>query len=396
MEFISKEAFRQLAEVENTPAVSIFIPLERDGDKQDQNRIRLKNYLKQAERTLQEASRLAPEEVADLLQPAARLIEDGRFAAELEDGLALFLSTEQSHIYSLPVRFAEEGVIGSHFYLRPLMPLMMENGRFYILALSQNEIRLLQATPHSVHELILPDEVPQTLAEALKWEDPESQLQWHTGTSASVSQNRRAVFHGHGVTEAQSQKEGIAEYFRQVADGIDELLKEQSAPLVLVGVEYLLPLYRQATAYPHVLEESLHGNPEQFSAQTLRDQAWELVAPLFAQEKDAAISRIAAQRQSELVTEDLEQIIAAAHYGQIELLLLDEEIQVWGTFDATTGDVQQYQPGDKDEVDSAELVDRTAVYTYLYGGTVYLLPRAEIPGEMPAAALLRVPVSTFA
>jgi hypothetical protein len=30
---------------------------------------------------------------------------------------------------------------------------------------------------------------------------------------------------------------------------------------VLAGVEYLLPIYREANTYPHLLAEGIHGNP---------------------------------------------------------------------------------------------------------------------------------------
>ena len=43
----------------------------------------------------------------------------------------------------------------------------------------------------------------------------------------------------------------------------------EHAPLVLAGVEFLHPIFREATTYQHLLEQGLTGNPEGKSAQQL-------------------------------------------------------------------------------------------------------------------------------
>lgn len=389
MDLLNKEFFAQLARIDEKPAVSIYLPLEREVDKQDQNRIRLKNLLATVETQLQEHVEWMASDIADFLKPAARLIEDGRFPGVDGQGMALFLAPDWEATLILPISFTEATMVGDYFYLRPLLPLLAQDGRFYILALSQNEIRLLEANAQSAQEVILGDDVPQSLAEALKWEDPEERLQWHTGTSPA-SQPRRAVFHGHGVTTLENQKEQILAYFRQVDEGICELLKEKKAPLVLAGVQYLLPIYQKANRYPHLIESGIHGNPETLSAAELQEQAWEIVAPVFAEARQAAANRYADHQESDLVTDDVEAVVAAAHYGQVDVLFIDQDRQVWGVFDANEGRIRQRTEPYAGE----ELLDRTAVQTFLHGGTVFTLPRADMPTTAPAAALLRAPVYT--
>jgi len=46
-------------------------------------------------------------------------------------------------------------VVSDRFHLKPLLPLLTGDGRFYILALSQNQVRLLQGTRYSVRGLYL-------------------------------------------------------------------------------------------------------------------------------------------------------------------------------------------------------------------------------------------------
>jgi hypothetical protein len=44
-------------------------------------------------------------------------------------------------------------IVSERFHVKPLLPLLSGDGRFYVLALSQNEIRLLQGTRYSVEQV---------------------------------------------------------------------------------------------------------------------------------------------------------------------------------------------------------------------------------------------------
>jgi hypothetical protein len=76
--------------------------------------------------------------------------------------------------YRLPFNFKEQVVVSDHFYLKPLLPFLATGGRFYILALSQNSIRLLEGTRFNIQELELPEMVPANLAEVLKYEEAQN------------------------------------------------------------------------------------------------------------------------------------------------------------------------------------------------------------------------------
>src|SRR5690606_30277995 len=92
---ITPDEIRTLVDVETEPCVSIFLHLRRPPAEQDKNRIRLKILLTQAKQTLQEQGMRAPDAL-ELLSPAANLIEHGRFWAERDDGLAIFLAPDFS------------------------------------------------------------------------------------------------------------------------------------------------------------------------------------------------------------------------------------------------------------------------------------------------------------
>jgi hypothetical protein len=109
------------------------------------------------------------------------------------DGLALFLAPHLSRSYRLPLAFEELAVVAGRFHVKPLLPLFTDDGRFDVLALSQNAVRMLECTRHSARQLEL-EGVPPNLAEALKYDDPEKQLQYHQWTDRQpVCGDRRAA-----------------------------------------------------------------------------------------------------------------------------------------------------------------------------------------------------------
>lgn len=382
---ITPDEIRTLVDVETEPCVSIFLHLRRPPAEQDKNRIRLKNLLTQAKQTLQEQGMRAPDAL-ELLSPAANLIEHGRFWAERDDGLAIFLAPGFSRIYSLPLNFDEAVWVNTEFQLTPLMPLLTGNGRYYVLALSQKELRLLHGTRYTIEDVALP-EVPRSLEEALKWDDPESQLQFHTQTApATVRGRRRAIFHGHGVGAQIDRKDDILRYFQQINAGLQQILAEEDVPLVLAGVEYLFPIYRQANEYPRLLNTGIPGNPELWSARELQQSAWAIVEPYFKEAEEAAIEQYHHLAANGLASNEWQEVLPAAHYGRVQVLFTALDRQQWGRFDEETGEVTLHL---EPEAGDRELLNEAAVHTFLNRGTVYAVESQRVPGGEAMAAVFR-------
>ena len=385
MSLLSKSELEKLTEKREEWCVSIFMPTHRVGPGIQQDPIRFKNLLVEAEERLLTSGFRTPE-AKELLEPTQRFLQDRLFWQHQSDGLAVFLSPEVLRLYRLPFGFEKLVVIADRFHIKPLLPLLSGDGRFYVLALSQNEIRLLQGSRYSAGQVDL-ENVPESLAEALRWDDPERQLQWHTGTGAKRD-GRAAIFHGHGVASADDPKDYILRYFHRIDEGLREVLAGERAPLVLAGVNYLHPIYEEANSYPHLMDEGIAGNPEELSTEELHKQAWAIVQPRFQKEQREAATRYRqlAGTGSELASGEIEQIVPAAYHGRVETLFVALGLQQWGTFDPPTNDVhlhQQAEPGDED------LLDLAAVQTFLNNGTVYAVESEKVPGDTPLATVFR-------
>jgi hypothetical protein len=387
MKILSKSEIKELFEIGQEPCISIYMPTHRSGNRIQEDPIRLKNILNTAEEKLDDFGLSRPE-AQELLKPAQDLVHVYRyFWQNQSDGLALFITTGYMKYYRLPISFKKLLVIADRFHLKPLLPLLSKNGHFYVLALSQNKIRLMEGSLSNIDEVEL-DDIPTSLREALLFDDPERQLQFHTGTSTPGNQGARpAIFHGQGAIEGDS-KTDLLRYFQQVDNGLMEILAGEQSPLILVGVDYLLPIYRQANNYPNLAEESIKGNPDELNAVELHKQAWEIVEPIFGEEQREAIKRYQelSGSGSKLASSSLNKIIPAAFYGQVDTLFVALDIRLWGKFDPQKGIVEQhqeYEPGDHD------LLDLAAMKTLLNGGTVYAVGLDKTPGKTPLAAIYR-------
>ncbi|RPI84778.1 MAG: hypothetical protein EHM41_12530, partial [Chloroflexi bacterium] len=188
MDQITYEELQSLLDYEGYPCISIYMPTQKAGPEVQQNPIRLKNILRQAEEQMEERG-IRRVEAEKLLEPAWALVNDSRFWAQQGEGFAAFVAQDVFQNYTLPQQFEEEISINRRFYVKPLFPVLRKGRRFFILAISQKQIRLFQCTKYDVRQLEL-DDVPQSLAEALQWDDPEQHIQLNYSQGPSTGGSR--------------------------------------------------------------------------------------------------------------------------------------------------------------------------------------------------------------
>jgi hypothetical protein len=384
MDILTGAELEQLMRKEQQWCVSIYMPTHRTGREAQQDPIRLKNLLGEAEKRLSDQG-VGTRDVQQMLEPAAKLLLDSDFWQHQSDGLAIFITSNRVRRYRLPLNFEEFVAVMDHFHVKPLLPLFTGDGQFYILALSQNEVRLLNGTRYSVSEVDI-GQVGGSLAEAIPSVNHQMSLQLHSSGSSGGSGS--VTFHGQGGGSDESAKKELLRYFRLVADGLKEFLQGNRAPLVLAGVEYLLPIYKEANTYPNLIDTVIKGNPDLLSADELHKSAWEIIRPLFqaAQEEAFAYYQQLAGQASERVADTLEKIVPAAYHGQVETLFVAIGEQQWGILNPVTNEIELH---DQMESGDEPLLDLATVHTYLKGGTVYAVEPEMMPGGSPAAAVLR-------
>jgi hypothetical protein len=378
MNVLTRNNLNLLMAVHKGPCVSVFMPMHRSGPETQQDPIRLKNLIREAEERLVTRG-ISATEARELLESAQKLLQGDLFHQHQSDGLAMFLSPEVFRTYMLPFVFKELVTVTDRFHIRPLLPLLSGDGRYYILALSQNKIRLFQGTHYSVNEVSLAD-VPKSLAETVRDDDSWKDLQMHSALSGKGKLS--AITHGDEV----DSKENIRRYFRRIDRGLHELLRNERAPLVLAGVDYLHPIYKEVNSYPHLMDEGIAGNPERLSAGELHELTWTIVKPYFQKAQQEAVNRYKEFASSGKASNRIRKIIPAAYHGRIELLFVIPDLQQWGTFDPGTDEIHLHK---NEKTGDEDLLEFAAIQTLLNGGTVYMVGAEKMPESDPLAAVFR-------
>lgn len=389
MSLFDREELEDLVEYGGSrPCISIFLPTHRAGLDWKQDPIRLKNLLREAEEKLSEHD-VAAERIEELLEPARLLLPDDDFWKHQSDGLAVFLAGKGMRNYRLPRRFDELVLVQDRFYVKPLLPLLSGDGRFHLLAMSQNQVRLFEGTRDGLREIDLAD-IPESLRDAVGYDWQERSLQFHTGAGPSgggspTGRSRQAIFHGHGEPEDDA-KEEIEVFFRAVDEGVRGLIDDLHEPLLVAAVDYERALYRKVSKHPHLLEEGISGNPERVHVNDLHERAWEIVEPVFRAEVEHAAERYEELASAGKVNSNPKEIVPAAVDGRVDTLFIPRGQRLWGRYDEETRTVTL---NDGEAPGIVDLFDSAAVKTLTQGGTVYSVNDEEIPGVGPMAAIYR-------
>jgi hypothetical protein len=364
---------RALAGHQDGPCVSLFMPTHRAGPETRQDPLRFRNLLGDAAARLSEQG-LTSREVVDFLAPVASLDGDTVFWRHMADGLAVFLAPGLHRRFRVPLDLEEGLFVGDGFRLRPLLPLSAENGSFFVLSLSQNEVRLFEATRSSIGQVAL-GPGSASMAEALAGEEHERQLQVRSSGRANAA--GRSMYHGHGAGD-EIDKQQLERYFRAVDGSLGAVLGEGRHPLVLACVAYYAPIYRAVSRYPVIAEGCVEGSPEGRTPQELHAAAWPLVEPLLADARRDAEARLASVAGTDRSLDDPAAIADAARQGRVDTLFL----------------AAAEAPGERPGPDVAppaddDLLEGATRDTLRAGGVVFAEAPGELPGGGRAAALLR-------
>jgi hypothetical protein len=384
MDVITREELKTLLVEHPSPCVSVFMPAHRGGGQEDP--VNWRKHLAEAEERLRSAGRPGAE-AKELLACGRRLLDDTAFWKNQCDGLAAFLAPGSLHCYRLPLAFPDLVVVANRFHITPLLPLLSGNGSFYVLALSQKAVRLLQGTRFSISEVDLKG-VPRNVDEALLTHEAKQPFSFVGRRTSQGAGSWSGIFHGHGVG-IDDAKEELLHYFQKIDRGLHAFLKEEKAPLVLASVDYLQPIYRQANTYAQLLEQGVEGSPDRLNRQELHDRAWALVQPLFEAEMQRAAAQYQRLTPTEYASGDLAQVVVAAYEGRLETLFVAQNRQVWGTFDAAGGRVEEHR---QPMIADVDLLNLAAVYALRHGGTVYAVEPALVPSGTAVAAIFRHPL----
>ncbi len=370
---ITREELIELAQIRNTPAVSIFIPTHRAG-KETLNGVdakRLKNQLKHVKQNLEKQG-IQKNKVDAVIKPLTNLVNDGEFWRHQSDGLAVFCSEKVFKKYTVPVRFNEFYSVSNEFYLKPLMPLFNGDGRFYLLTLKADAVSFYEGTRYYITEIEVDDLTPSRLEDVVGYDFEQKSLQFRTqqGNQGAGS------FHGHAKSDEKAKTE-LLQYFRAIDKGLMKLLHDdQKTPLVVACIDYHFPIYKEASSYQNLYPKHISGNPADMDSIELHERAWDLLKSHFSRKRQDKKAQYLELQKSGKTSSNLLEIMPATLLGKVDTLFLEKNGEIFGTFDPETGETKILNG---ENTSGMSLLNLAAIKVFEQGGKVFLEEKETLP-----------------
>ncbi len=283
-------------------------------------------------------------------------------------GVALFATSDGVSVFRVGVQQRREIYVGDRFLVAPLLWAVQPAPPAMVLALSPNDVRLVRVAPQppaAVHVAHLPRDLKSTVL-------------------LDLSGDRDTLAH---LRNSEDPKERLLEFSRAVDHAIEPALAPERPLLILAAAEPIVDIYREASAYPKLLDETIAGNPDEASPHELAAAAVPILLRWRDAELDRAIHRMEELPDHELVVTDLPQIAAAAAAGAVDTVFVDPDQP------ALDGDVDQ---GGAESAGERDLVEEALRGALRSRTTVVPVGAARLPGSSRAVAILRYPFSTEA
>ena len=362
------------------PCLSIYAPISKAPSDQGQYALRWKECLKSLDKDVAKFDGKAEDLRASIAD--WQTIYDPKQAHCV--AVAVFRSAEVFRRIWLNRPVEAQGFVSRNFNIRPLLPELARDRVFYLLALSQNDVRLLRCTSTGAEPVRFPASTLTSFEGYLNPAKPDHVSDNHSSPGPSSGASKGVMFGT--TTDREDKGEHLAHFFRQIDRGLNEVLRESHAPVVLAGVEYEVALYRASTTYANILDDAVEGAPNSFKGGELQARALAAIEKRYQQKIEKSLEAYEQHFGAGRATNSLKEVVSAAYDGRIFTLLVSDSMQLPGRFEESTHEVKAKSNGLPDEED---LLNVAAVQCLLHSGQVLVAPNNKMPNGAPAAAILR-------
>jgi len=350
--------------------LSIYVQTTPQTQHVSQSRIQYGNLVKEGLKLLDEAG-IDKRRRALLETECAALGEDDEFWKYQAHSLAVLATPDNLRSFRLATSVKDTVQVADRFLLKPLLRAIAFPQTAYILALSENAVRLVKIFPD------LPPSEVKVLGMPASAADSAGRASIN-----NLTQNTR-------LSNAEGQTYLLRQYARQVDGALRHVLAGQELSLVLAATQPLDSIFRNLNSYPALLKPGIVTSPDRMSDGDLAAAARPILDQHYADEAAAAKAQFETRKGERRATTDLAEISRAATNGAVSLLMVDIERTIDGTVGDEDGIVSipnQAAPMDYD------VLDEIAGRAILNGAKFLALRRPDLPGEAPLAAILRYPL----
>jgi len=341
---------------------------------------KLKSCIDDAQQTLLNYQ-LNKNEVKQYLEPIKALVNEIELWRNPSDGLVIFLSAEGLSYFKLPIAFDTMTYVGNRFYIKPLLPLYHGDGIYYVLELSQDYVKLYEATKYNFEDLFVEQFAPDQLEKSVGFDYKPKMLQFRSGQAT-----HGGSFHGHGEGKDDTINE-LRKFFRAIDLGLQKVIPNKQAPLILACVNSLYPVYKEISSYPNLYDKNISGDSEYKNKKKLHEDSWGVMQEYFEKTKKEKIARVTEILHTPKIASVISDIVPAAIHGKIDTLFVQKGVELFGRYDKEKSVVTL---DEKSDINNTALINLASAQAFKQGSKVYFLEPDEMPIQgRPMNALFR-------
>lgn len=283
-----------LADLKSDISVTIVIPTHRVRPDANKDSIALKNRIAAAEKDLfAMLEKRAVWPIAENLREAEEAIRNTTYL----DSLVIYANEHFSSVVKLPVDLPEQTIICKYFDVRPLYKTMQQNRRYYIITVSREKIRLIEAFNDKAVMEIETDDFP------------------------FIKNSYYTVPHFKPAKDNFGDRME-KEFYNDADKSFKSFYNENPLPVVLAGDIKSVAYYEREMDDSSMVIGRVTGSFDTAPLHEIMDP----VAPEVAKYRESAVreylSAIDAARSANLLTTDLDEIIEQGRNGNVDTLFI--------------------------------------------------------------------------
>jgi hypothetical protein len=366
---------KEIANVQG-PCLTITVPMHSVENTSRVDHQRLKSAAHSAEPILA-ARGLSAKAIREFLEPISQIDADSWKPGFVS--LVLFRSPDTFRYFPVRVSLKETAIVAGHFQVLQLLPsIQSDSEHFFIMALSQHHVRLLRCTDHHSEDVPLGAGTPTSVEQWLNTRSPTASPDHGTTRASGAGPGGNFT----SSTDVDNMDRHVRNFFSRINDAVTEVLRGETAPMVIAGVEYEASLWRSLTKYTHLADGHVQGSPDSLRGPELHARALEIAKIALKQPMHKALQTYEKLGGSERVSTKPAEIVKAAHEARVSHLFVAEGASYPGGWHRETMQVTN-------DGAAEDIVNIAALQTIANGGEVWVTTPAQIPGGGPIAALFR-------
>lgn len=371
-EIVMKATLRNLKSARGNPAVSIFVKTHRTHPENEQDAIALKNQLKVAEeRIINEHDKRTSDTILSLIHAKTDELDHNYNL----DTLAIFANEEEAQVLRLPFNATERVILGEKFATRDIVREMSQSVHYYVLVLTSEYARLIEAVNDRVVKEI--GNTSERQAQMSELTFPINNTSLPTGSKADR-------------TGSSDDDRYLKEFMNRVDKSMQEFRNIDPLPVILVGDARTLGFYEQVVDNDSFIIGKVNHLPnlKDGRAQEIVAGVQEVVDNQRLARYEAAQGDLEKARNEKMVRTDLQQIYRSAMEGNIVKLLVRQGHIVPATIDETALTLMVANDPTVEGVTDDAVSEIIEIVSH-HGGEVVFLPQDVMDENEPIALITR-------